>query len=127
MEIYLMLQNARLTAFTDFELLSEINSGAKYTPTRLGLNLTYNNMQHTFKQKNVCFRFLKTCLLSEMISYWTSLIEMFHMKEKYGYHKRCYQEYINKQKLEIIIKKQNEESDFAVQIVQEIWVRKTWR
>ena len=49
------------------------------------------------------------------------------MKEKYGYHKRCYQEYINIQKLEMIIKNQNEESDFAVQIVQEIWVRKTWR
>ena len=46
-----MLQNARRTAFPDFELLSEINSGDKYTPPRLGLNLTYNNMQHTFKQK----------------------------------------------------------------------------
>ena len=52
---------------------------------------------------------------------------MFYMKQKYGYHKRYYQEYINKHKLEIMIKKQNDESDFAVQIVQEIWVRNTWR
>ena len=34
---------------------------------------------------------------------------MFHTK-KHGYYKRCYQEYTNEQKLQIIIKKQNEPS-----------------
>ena len=32
-------------------------------------------------------------------------------EKKYGYHKRCYQDYTNKQKLERITKKQNGEGD----------------
>ena len=32
-------------------------------------------------------------------------------ERKYGYHKSCYQDYTNKQKLERITKKQNEEGD----------------
>ena len=50
-----------------------------------------------------------------MINYWISFNEDVPDEKKCRYHKRYYQDYTNKQKLERMTKKQNEEGDLLRQ------------
>ena len=77
----------------NLQLIFDINRGKNFT-------------QYTHEQ-----RFPKTHLLLEMINYWISFNEDVPDEKKCRYHKRYYQDYTNKQKLERMTKKQNEEGD----------------